>query len=73
MPTEGTLVKLSDTVAEQAMEKVTLLLADRVADGVVDALMKAGFDRQFADALLRALERETEKGGPSAKGPARKA
>lgn len=33
---------LSDRVADLAME--------RVADGVVEALMKAGFGKQFADA-----------------------
>jgi len=54
--------RLSDTVAELAMERVAALLADRVADRVVDALMKAGFDKQFADALLRSLQDKAEKG-----------
>jgi len=54
---------LSDRVADLAMERVAMLLADRVADGVVEALMKAGFGKQFADALLRAFKEEVEKRG----------
>jgi hypothetical protein len=54
---------LSDRVADLAMERVAGLLADRVADRVVGALMKAGFDKQFADALLRSFKEEVEKRG----------
>lgn len=39
---------LSDRVADLAIERVAALLADRVADRVVAALMKAGFDQQPA-------------------------
>ena len=53
--------RLSDTVADSAMERVAALLADRVADRVVDALTKAGFDKQFADALLRTLKEKVEE------------
>jgi len=52
--------RLSDTVAELAMERVAALLAERVADRVVDALMKAGFDKQFADKILEILKKEAE-------------
>jgi hypothetical protein len=52
---------LSGTIAELAMDRVATLLADRVADRVVDALMKAGFDKKFADALLMSLKEEAEK------------
>lgn len=44
------------------MERVAALLADSVADRVVDALMKGGFDKQFADALLRILKEQVEEG-----------
>ena len=54
---------LSDRVTDLAMERVAMLLADRVADRVVQALMKAGFDKQFAEALLRAFKEEVEKRG----------
>lgn len=54
--------KLADNVAELAMERVAALLADRVADRVVEALMNAGFDKQFASSLLEALRKEAEKG-----------
>jgi hypothetical protein len=57
----GAVKRLSDTVAELAMQRVASLLADRVADRVVTALMEAGFDRQFADSLLRAGQREVEE------------
>jgi hypothetical protein len=50
---------LSDRVADLAMERVAGLLADRV----VGALMKAGFDKQFADALLRSFKEEVEERG----------
>ena len=50
---------LSDRVADLAMERVATLLADKV----VEALMKAGFDKQFAEALLRAFKEEVEKQG----------
>ena len=53
--------RLSDKVAGLAMERVAALLADRVADRVVEALMKAGFDKQFADSLIRALREEAER------------
>jgi len=36
---------------------VAALLADRV----VEALMRAGFDKQIADSLLRALREEAER------------
>ena len=52
--------KLSDAVAELAMERIASLLADRVADRVVKALMDAGFDQQFANELLLALKRQVE-------------
>ena len=58
--------RLSDKVAGLAMEPVAALLADRVADRVVEALMRAGFppqagfDKQFTDSLLRALREEAE-------------
>jgi len=50
-------------MADLAMERVAMLLADSVADRVVEALMKAGFDKQFAEALLRAFKEEAEKRG----------
>lgn len=53
--------KLSDNVAELAMERTAALLADRVADRVVKALMDANFDRRFADALLRAIQKQLEE------------
>jgi hypothetical protein len=53
--------KLSDNVAELAMERTAALLADRVADRVVKALMAANFDRRFADALLRAIQKQLEE------------
>ena len=43
---------IPDTVADLAMEKVVALLADRV----VEALMKAGFNKQFANSLLEAFK-----------------
>ena len=54
---------LSDRVAGLAMERVALLLADRIADGVVDALMKAGFDKQSGNSLLRRFKEEVEGRG----------
>ena len=53
--------RLPNKVADLAMERVATLLADRVADRVVETLMKAGFDRQFADALLRAFKEQVEE------------
>jgi len=53
--------KLADSVADLPMQKVAALLADRVADRVVDALMRAGFNKQFADALLKALQQQAGK------------
>ena len=53
--------RLSDTVADLAMHKVAALLADRVADRVVDPLMRAGFEKQFGDALLRRLKEKAEE------------
>lgn len=54
----------SVSVTELAIEHVagTLagLLADRVADRVVAALMKAGFDKHFAQALLRSFEEQVK-------------
>jgi len=54
---------LSDKVADLAMQRVAALLADRVADRVVEALMRAGpsLEGQFADSLLRALREEAER------------
>jgi len=54
--------RLSDAVGEFAMERIASLLAERVADRVVKALMDGEFDRQFADKLLLALKRELEEG-----------
>ncbi len=42
------------------IEKVAALLADRVADKVVGTLIKAGFDKQFAQALLRSFEEQVK-------------
>ena len=56
MTTKG----LSDRVAELAVERVASLLADRVAGRVVTALMSAGFDKQFAQALLRSFEEQVK-------------
>jgi hypothetical protein len=50
----------SDTVAEVALERTVSLLADRVADRVVKALMEGGFDKQLANALLVGLKRQME-------------
>jgi hypothetical protein len=55
--------EISGRIAELAIERVASLLADRVADRVVEALMKAGFDKQFAQALLRSFEEQVEKVG----------
>jgi len=43
---------LPDKVADLAMERVATLLADRVADRVVEALMKAGL---IGNSLMRCL------------------
>ena len=51
-----TVKGLSDRVADLAMERVAALLADRV----LDALMKAGFDKQFDGSLLRRFKEEVE-------------
>ena len=53
--------RLSDAVGELTMERVASLLADRVAERVVKALMDAGFDQQFANKLLLALKRQLEE------------
>ena len=45
------------------MERVAALLADRVADRVVQALLEAGFDKQFAASLLKAIKEEVERAG----------
>ena len=42
------------------MEQVATLLAERVADRVVDALMKAGFEKQFATKILEAFKEQVE-------------
>ncbi|GAI56201.1 unnamed protein product, partial [marine sediment metagenome] len=55
--------RLSDSVGELAMERVAALLADRVADRVVQALLEAGFDKQFAASLLKAMKEEVERAG----------
>jgi hypothetical protein len=44
-----------------SIEKVAALLADRVADKVVEALMKAGFDKEFLNNLLRAFKEQSEE------------
>ena len=56
MTTEG----LSDRVADPAVERVAGLPADRAAGRVVTALMSAGFDKQFAQALLRSFEEQVK-------------
>jgi len=43
------------------MERVASLLAERVADRVVMALMNAGFDKKFANELLRSMKEEAER------------
>jgi len=53
--------RLSDSVGGLAMERIASLLAERVADRVVKALMDAGFDQQFATRLLLALKKELEE------------
>ena len=58
-----TVKGLSDRVADLAMERVAALLADRITDRVLDALMKAGFDKQFSDSLLRRFKEEVGDGG----------
>jgi hypothetical protein len=55
--------RLSNSVGELAMERVAALLADRVADRVVQALLEAGFDKRFAASLLKAMKEEVEKAG----------
>lgn len=54
MTTKG----LTDRIAESAVERVAGLLADRVADKVVTALMSAGFDKKVAQSLLRSFEEQ---------------
>ena len=54
---------LSDSVGELAMQRVAALLADRVADRVVQALLEAGFDKQFAASLLKAMKEQAERAG----------
>ena len=55
--------KLSDKVASLAMERIVGLLAERVADRVVDSMMKAGFDkpRYIGASLLKAMEKEVKE------------
>ena len=48
--------KLSDKVAGLAMERVAALLADRVADRVVEALMRAGFDKAICRFAAQGFE-----------------
>ena len=52
-----------DHVASLAMERIVGLLAERVADRVVDSMMKAGFDkpRCIGASLLKAMEREAKE------------
>jgi len=45
------------------MQRVAALLADRVADRVVQALLEAGFDKQFAASLLKAMKEQAERAG----------
>lgn len=45
------------------MERVAPLWAERIADRVVDALMKAGFDKQFGNSSLRRFKEEVEGRG----------
>jgi hypothetical protein len=51
----------SDAASEVAIERSASLLAERVADRVVKALMEGGFDKQLANALLVGLKRQMEK------------
>jgi len=46
-----------------AIEKVATLLADRVADKVAGALMKAGFDKKFASSLLATFKAAVKEEG----------
>jgi hypothetical protein len=43
------------------IEKAAALLAERVADKVAGSLMKAGFDKEFANTLLRAFHEQIEE------------
>src|SRR3989304_1012184 len=54
--------KLPATVEDLDVQTVAALLAERVADRVVDALMNAGFERHFAEELLKVLKKELEEG-----------
>ena len=36
---------------------------EKVADRVAEALIRAGFDKQFVNALLRSFEEQVEKTG----------
>ncbi len=49
-----------ETNADVAIERSTWLLAERIGDRVVKALMDGGFDKQLANALLVTLKREME-------------
>ncbi len=50
-------------MSRTGIEKAAAWLADRVANKVAGALMKAGFDREFAHTLLRAFKEQIEKTG----------
>ena len=52
--------KFSDIVVEKAIEQIAALLADRIADGVVKALLEAGLDKKLAIGIIEALKREVE-------------
>ena len=43
------------------IEKAAALLAERAATKVAVALMKAGFDREFAHTLLRAFKEQIDE------------
>lgn len=42
-------------------ERLAALLAKRVADRVADSLMKAGFNKELAASMLRALEKKVKE------------
>jgi hypothetical protein len=50
---------LSDRVADLALERVTSLLADRIAERVVKALMELGLDKQMAASLSQRFKEES--------------
>ena len=55
--------KFPDIIAKRAMEQIAALLAERVADRVVKALMEAGLDKKLAIGMIEALKREIEGEG----------